>query len=73
MKHEATLQLLVSKMEKMEKDIAGIKTELNELVYHPEENFRPEFVERVEKASKEGKYKLYKSVKELRAKLEQNV
>ena len=73
MEQEKTLQLLVKKVENIEKALQRIESELDEVVYPAEDKFRPEFVERVEKAAKSGKYKEYSSVKELREKLEADV
>ena len=69
MTQEETLQLLVKKIDRIEKTISKIESELDEVIYPPEEKIRGEFVERVEKASK-GNFTHYKSPNEFFDKLE---
>ena len=69
MEQEKTLQLLVKKVENMEKTLQRIETELDEAIYPPEERIKPEFIEEIKKAKKE-KAKTYASANEYFSKLE---
>ncbi len=72
-KQEDALQLLIKKVENIEKTVGRIESELDEVIYPSEEKIKKDFIERVEKSSKTGKYREYGSVKELREKLESDV
>lgn len=67
---EQTLQILAERIEKIEKTLEHMHYDIEELVYLPEERIKKSYVEKVERAAKEEKYKHYKSPKEFFEKLE---
>ncbi len=70
MKEEKTLQLLVKKVENIERTVKKIESELDEVIYPSEERIKKSYIEKVERAAKEGKYKHFKSPKDFFEKLE---